>query len=216
MDTTQWIAVASVATVAISAIAIAATLKGVGDQLRVTVFLTYTERYARIMNGVPFEARRPGSNYHLNLQPPDEQDRVLSAFREYFNLCSEEMWLHEHRRIDRATWRIWERGIQQVARFPSFWEAWDSLACEYEYYEEFRKFVAERLFQHTVSSGSVHGTDPASGVPTPENLATVRRRWTELLHVRFPLPGRVGADGVDSGPAPGGDPGQVGGQPGSP
>jgi hypothetical protein len=159
MTTTQWIAVASVAAVVVSAFAIAAALKGVRDQLRVTVFLTYTERYAKIMNGVPFEARRPGSEYRLSLQPAGERDSVLSAFREYFNLCSEEMWLYEHRRIDRATWRIWERGIQQVAQFPSFSEAWEFLACEYDYYEKFQEFVTEGILQHTLGSGSAHGTE---------------------------------------------------------
>lgn len=52
MNTTQWIASASVAAVVISALAIAAALKGVRDQLRVTIFLTYTERYSKIMNEV--------------------------------------------------------------------------------------------------------------------------------------------------------------------
>jgi hypothetical protein len=89
------------------------------DQLRVTVFITYTDRYAKVMNKVPFEAREPGSNYRLASRPEDERIRVLGAFREYFNLCSEEIWLHEHHRIDRATWNVWKRGMQQVARFPS-------------------------------------------------------------------------------------------------
>ena len=35
--------------------------------------------------------------------------------------------------------------MQQVARFPPFRAAWQELACEYEYYEEFRKFVTTRL-----------------------------------------------------------------------
>ncbi len=184
MTTTQWIAVASVTAVVVSAFAIVAALKGVRDQLRVTIFLTYTERYAKIMNGLPFEARRPGSKYQLNLQPKDERDRVLSAFREYFNLCSEEMWLYAHRRIDRATWRIWERGIQQVARFPSFWDAWEFLACEYDYYEKFQEFVNERVLQHAQGSGSGHESGPTSVVTTRENLPAPRRGWA--LHVRFP------------------------------
>ncbi|HLQ56111.1 MAG TPA: hypothetical protein VK162_17805 [Streptosporangiaceae bacterium] len=124
-----------------------AGLKGVRDQLRVTVFLTYTERYAKVMDGVPFDARRPGSGYRLDSQPADERDRVLGAFREYFNLCAEEMWLHEHRRIDQATWRVWECGMQQVARFPSSQEAWEFLFSEYAYYGEFQDFVTRDLLE---------------------------------------------------------------------
>jgi hypothetical protein len=88
MTTTQLITIASVAAVVVSALAIAASLKSVRDQLRVTVFLTYTDRYARIMSGIPFEARQPGSGYRLASRPDDERIRVLGAFREYFNLCS--------------------------------------------------------------------------------------------------------------------------------
>ena len=54
MNTTQWIACASVAAVVVSGLAIAAALKGVRDQLRVMIFLTCTERYSKVMNEVPF------------------------------------------------------------------------------------------------------------------------------------------------------------------
>jgi len=162
MSTAQWAAVASVAAVVVSAFAIVFALMGVRDQLRVTVFLTYTERYAKIMNRVPFEARRPGVEYEMSSRPEEERKEILIAFREYFNLCSEEMWLHDHRRIDHATWRVWERGIRQVAQFPVFREAWEFLASEYDYYERFQKFVTEIIFQNTVSAGTVHETEPAS------------------------------------------------------
>ncbi len=190
MTTTQWIALASVAAVVVSALAIAVALKGVRDQLRVTVFLTYTERYSKVMNGVPFEARRPGSDYQLDSRHAEEKARVLSAFREYFNLCSEEMWLREHRRIDRATWQIWERGMQQVARFPSFREAWEFLASEYAYYGRFQKFVTEGLLQRAPDSGHVHGDDPA-GAPAPRKRQRAPRRGsTRLLHARLPWESR--------------------------
>jgi hypothetical protein len=166
MTTTQWIAIASVAAVGVSALAIAAALRGVLDQLRVTVFLTYTDRYAKVMNQVPFEAREPGSNYRLASRPEDERIRVLGAFREYFNLCSEEIWLHEHRRIDRATWNVWKRGMQQVARFPSFREAWEMLAVEYDYYGDFQSFVAKELIPYAAASESADEVD-APGAASP-------------------------------------------------
>jgi hypothetical protein len=72
------------------------------------------------MNGIPFEARQPGSEYRLANRPDDERTRVLSAFREYFNLCSEEKWLHDNRKLDRSTWQVWVRTMQVVAQFPCF------------------------------------------------------------------------------------------------
>ena len=128
------------------------------------------------MNGIPFEARQPGSAYWLASRPTDERIRVLSAFREYFNLCSEEKWLYEHRKIDRATWDIWVRGMQVVAQFASFPEAWQELSLEYECYEEFQNFVADSLLPHAVLSGQPGHTGPAPGTsaagpaPTPGTL----------------------------------------------
>jgi hypothetical protein len=149
MNTNQWIASASVAAVIVSALAIAITLRGVRDQLRVTIFVAYTERYSKVMNEVPFEARQPGSGYRLASRPEDERIQVLGAFREYFNLCSEEMWLHKQRRVDHATWSVWEQGMRQVARFPSFLEAWHALAAEYEYFGNFQQFVNENMIPYS-------------------------------------------------------------------
>ena len=195
MTAAQLITATSVAAVMISAFAIVAGLKGVRDQLRVTVFLTYTDRYARIMDGIPFEARQPGSGYRLAHQPRDEQTRVLSAFREYFNLSSEEKWLHEHRKIDRATWNMWVRSMQVVAQFPCFVEAWEALSFEYNFYVEFQNFVADTLLPHAVVSGqemhaeaAVAGTATASGKETPSgnrlssmNARSSARRTVERI-----------------------------------
>jgi hypothetical protein len=152
MTATQWIVAASLATVAVSALAIFAGLKSVRDQMRVTVFLEYTERYAKIMQEMPYQAREPGSHYQLASQSSEERRRVLAVFREYLNLCSEEKWLHDQKRIDRPTWNIWECGMQDVARFPSFREAWSVLEPEYSGYKDFQNFVKTSLL---VASGVV-------------------------------------------------------------
>jgi hypothetical protein len=90
MTTTQWIAIASLAAVVVSAFAIFAGLKSVRDQLRITIFLEYTRRYSKIMQHMPFEAREPGGHYSLASKSEDERYRILSVFREYLNMCSEE------------------------------------------------------------------------------------------------------------------------------
>jgi hypothetical protein len=139
----EWGTAASVAAVLVSAVAVVAALKGVRDQLRTTTFLAYTERYSKVMAQVPYEARRPGSSYSLVKAPVEERISVLSAFREYFNLCSEELWLHSIGRIDGKTWIVWRLGIRQVMDFPCYDEIWKELGPEYEYYREFHQFMTE-------------------------------------------------------------------------
>jgi hypothetical protein len=139
----DWGIAASVAAVVVSAIAVVVALKGVRDQLRTATFLAYTERYGKIMAHVPYAARRPGSDYRLDKVAMQERIDVLSAFRDYFNLCSEELFLHSIGRIDGKTWQIWRLGIKQVMEFPCYEETWKELGPEYEYYRDFVRFMAD-------------------------------------------------------------------------
>jgi hypothetical protein len=145
MSSTQWVTIASLAAVVVSALAITAGLKGVRDQMRIAIFLEYTKRYATIMRGMPYEAREPDSDYKLAKQPKEERHRVLTIFREYLNMCSEEQWLHANHRIDHATWKIWKAGMQDAASFSCFGEAWEELSREYKVYKEFSEFVTGLL-----------------------------------------------------------------------
>ena len=161
MTATQWIVIASLAAVIVSALAIAAGLKGVRDQLRVTIFLEYTKRYSKVMQSMPSMAREPGSGYQLASQPEEERRRVLAIFREYLNLCSEEKWLHDQNRIDEPTWRIWEQGMLDVARFPPFREAWSLLQPEYSGYRDFQVFVTQTLLPNSASEPPNMGSGQA-------------------------------------------------------
>ena len=138
MSLGDWIAAA---TVIVTGLGVMAALKGVRDQLRISTFLAYTERYSALMARMPFEARRPGSGYDLEEARDEERQQVLGVFRDYFNLCSEELWLASSGKIDKGTWKLWRTGIRQVAGFPSFASAWTLLRDEYTVYSEFREFM---------------------------------------------------------------------------
>ena len=67
--------------------------------------------------------------------------------------------------------------MQQVARFPCFGEAWESLSFEYEYFEAFRNFVRDKLLPYAVvsedaMSRNVHRTDDQGSVPDAEAAFT--------------------------------------------
>jgi hypothetical protein len=158
MTTEQWIAVSSGAAVILSAIAIVVSMMHVRDQFRTQIFLVYTERYAKTMARLPFLARHPGSSYRLSDIPEGERAEVLAAFRDYFNMCAEEMWLKSTGRIDSGTWKVWHSGMKEVARFPSFTEAWHELAEEYHYFTKFRSFmdsvIAGVAVEHAASAAA--------------------------------------------------------------
>jgi hypothetical protein len=158
MTTEQWIAASSGAAVIVSAIAIIVSMTHVRDQFRTQIFLVYTERYAKTMGRLPFQARHPGSSYRLSDIPDGERADVLAAFRDYFNMCAEEMWLKSTGRIDSGTWKVWHAGMKEVARFPSFTEAWQELADEYHYFTKFRSFmdavIADVAVEHASRSAA--------------------------------------------------------------
>jgi hypothetical protein len=178
MTTEQWIAASSVAAVVVGASAIVVSMTHVRDQFRTLIFLVYTDRYSKTMSRLPFAARHPGSSYRLSEIPESERTEVLAAFRDYFNMCAEEMWLKSTGRIDSGTWRVWHEGMKDVVRFPSFTEAWQQLADEYSYFTKFRKFMdsliadvaKERIAPSTAMQGS--GTkhrDKASETPAHQD-----------------------------------------------
>lgn len=158
MSTGDWIAVASVT---VAGLGVIIALKGVSDQLRLQTFISYTDRYAAVMARMPFEARTPRSGYSLDDVSPAERRAVLSIFRDYFNLCSEELWLADAGRIDKKTWSVWKLGIKQVAEFPSFGAAWTELRGEYLVYEDFHRFM-DQISDNGELRGS-SGRNPADG-----------------------------------------------------
>jgi hypothetical protein len=167
MTTEQWIAASSIAAVVVGAMAIVVSMTHVRDQFRTLIFLVYTDRYSKTMGKLPFAARHPGSTYRLAELPESERAEALGAFRDYFNMCAEEMWLKANGRIDSGTWRVWHEGMKDVVRFPSFAEAWQQLADEYQYFTKFRRFmdslVAEVAKEHRAAP--VKRADKASETP---------------------------------------------------
>lgn len=117
------------------------TLKGIRDQLWMMTFAEYTRRYSEIMDGLPFEARRPGGNFSLSGLPDPERQRVLGITRKYLNLCSEDLFLTRKGKIDKETWTIWKTGIKDTMRLPCFQGAWTALRAEYDFFPDFCNFM---------------------------------------------------------------------------
>jgi len=182
MTLADWVLVANLAAVAIGGIAILITIAGLREQPQTSTFLEYTKRYSETMSVLPFDARTPGADLHLADLLADARMKVLTAYRDYFNLCWEEMWLFQMRRIDVATWREWTESMADTMTFPCAGEAWDVLRREYGPDSEFSKFF------ELVANGTyvVRTTRLSSGA------ASVRSRWVELF--QKPVIGNTNAD----------------------
>jgi hypothetical protein len=121
--------------------AIWAGLRGVKNQLWLQMFGEYTRRYSEIVRDLPYESRRPKSGFDPAQLDGETRNRLENAVRAYLNLCSEEYYLYLRGRIDKETWTIWRRGIEETIRLPWITTAWGEVRVEYAYFPEFLAFL---------------------------------------------------------------------------
>ncbi len=58
----------------------------------------------------------------------DEYQKAFDEFYHYFDLSNEQVFLHQRRRISKATWNYWRDGIRSNIRRPAFARAWAEIS----------------------------------------------------------------------------------------
>lgn len=148
---------AQLGVLALTAIAVYVTLKGLRDQLWLQTFTEYTRRYNELMDELPEAARLAAPQWQEHQLTQGEGLALDRAFRRYMHLCSEEYFLHLRGRIDRQTWDIWRDGMQTTMALPSFRGCWDRVGATYAYFSEFHAFMSE-LVSRAASEGPTRGS----------------------------------------------------------
>lgn len=154
MTTEQVIAIAEVGAVLAAGIAIFMTVRGLRDQLWLHTFSEYTKRHSEIVCDLPSESRRPHGDFDIDSIPREERERVLSAARGYFNLCSEELFLYHRGKIDKETWAIWRNGIVDTVRLPWIQGTWKLTKVEYSFFPNFCEFMDGLVAKGNASEAS--------------------------------------------------------------
>ncbi len=54
----------------------------------------------------------------------EEYEGAFDEFYHYFDLCNEQVFFSQRRRLSRATWKFWRDGIASNLRRPAFRRAW--------------------------------------------------------------------------------------------
>ena len=99
-------------------------------QSRFALFAEYTRRYQDIILRMP-ETICSGVFERADME-------AVKYMKLYFDLCSEEYWLHQEELIPEKTWKIWLEGMQASLNQKPFKDAWDYLSGEYD--DEFSRF----------------------------------------------------------------------------
>lgn len=163
--TSDWIQLVSTAILVVSIIIAyyfsSKMLKEIKDQMWISIFSEYTRRYSEIIRDLPDAASDPQISA-LNKASRHEKDKIMGLMRAYFDLCSEEYYLHKTGKIDRKTWSLWEKGLVFTARLPTFVDAWKLIKVE-GYDEAFVEYI-DKLISRTSKELRGKGDDEMADV----------------------------------------------------
>ena len=141
--------IATIIAAIVAVIAIVTTIKSLRtsieqfkEQLQLTVFTDYTKRYQEIMLNFPESINEDDFDFN-NLG--EDKDKTLRYMRAYFDLCSEEYFLHSQGKIGESTWREWKSGIEYAFSKTAFINGWSIICLDTGYYPDFVKFVSQTM-----------------------------------------------------------------------
>ncbi|MCZ7679803.1 MAG: hypothetical protein M5U28_13980 [Sandaracinaceae bacterium] len=123
--------IVQIVSVALGAIAVWAGLRGVRDQLFVQTFVEYTDRFGAVIAELHATTGTDGLKVRLAQLPPEKRVVVCGIMRRYFDLCSQEKYLHGRGFIDPETWQIWAARMADTMRSPIARDTWAELREEY-------------------------------------------------------------------------------------
>ena len=117
--------------------AINASLALANQRHKFQFFSEYTRRYQDLILHIPFD---------IDNLPLDNND-VKSFMRLYFDLCSEEFYLHSQGVIDDEVWKLWTEGMKTVMKREKFQTAWKSMGASY-HDQSFVKFMHHQIMDN--------------------------------------------------------------------
>ena len=85
------------------------------------------------------------NNFSYEKLGQEKIDKTMRYMRIYFDLCSEEFFLHKHNYINKEVWKEWEEGMIIAFNKKAFITAWEKISNESGFYTDFKKFVNSKI-----------------------------------------------------------------------
>ncbi|RIJ45491.1 hypothetical protein D1614_22740 [Maribellus luteus] len=112
-------------------------------QMRLNFFADYTKRYQEIILNFPETINQ--SDFDYSKLEPEVRDKTLRYMRAYFDLCSEEFYLSQSKRIESEIWEEWSEGIKYTFSKKAFRDAWEIVNLDSKFYSQFKAWVEKEL-----------------------------------------------------------------------
>ena len=142
-------AIVAVIAIVITIYSLRKSIEQFKEQLQLTVFTDYTKRYQEIVLNLPESINEKNFDFD-KLDKNNEKlikEKTLRYMRAYFDLCSEEYFLHSQEKIGDNTWREWKIGIEYAFSKTAFIKGWDIIRLDTGYYPEFVEFVNKSMLK---------------------------------------------------------------------
>lgn len=108
-------------------------------QSKIHTYLTYTQRYQEIAIHLPIGVEADG--FSLEKYSTDEKEEILRWLRAYFDMCSEEFYLHDNELVDEQVWCLWEAGIVDSLKKPAFVKSWGLIQSNKYFHNKFATYI---------------------------------------------------------------------------
>jgi hypothetical protein len=152
------IQVATLVSLVVAAIGLWWAVWSYRHQMNARIFLTYTERYEKIMSSFPPSAFVARFDLLADLPPPSNE--LTTCVLKYLNLCSEEYYLYVRGYLSGEVWAIWEAEVRRTLASPLVRREWLHLRHEF-----FSLAFVEDLHNSTCSAAQGPSAPGRNGEP---------------------------------------------------
>lgn len=126
-------------------------------QQKLDFFARYTERYQHIIEQMP-------EYVYADDEQLTEEDyqKIMPIIRAYFDLCSEEFYLHKQHHLSKNVWKEWEAGMVSMFQLPVFKQCWKRINPKSTCYSEFAHFVQKNDDANTYKNNHINNQQTKS------------------------------------------------------
>ncbi|MGN0208316.1 MAG: hypothetical protein ACI397_02570, partial [Paludibacteraceae bacterium] len=126
-------------------------------QQKLDFFARYTERYQHIIEQLPEYVFADDKDL-----TEEEYQKIMPIIRAYFDLCSEEFYLHKQHHLSKNVWKEWEAGMVSMFQRPVFKQCWKRINPKSTCYSEFALFVQKNDDANTYKNNHINNQQTKS------------------------------------------------------
>ena len=145
MSMSDWMGLAGTAatifSVLVAGYALWRQLEVLRVQMAIEHFADHSRRFLEVMERLPEDVHDPG----FQLDDREDISVIMSVMRTYFGMCLEEWYLQRRGYFDAGMWNLWRLGMRNALAKPAFRQAWQRIALDTLYDDDFKSFVAAEL-----------------------------------------------------------------------